>query len=228
MILRHYPAQFKQDKTQDKIEYHSEGAYFFSIHKNDADSILKSALVMPNSFFIEKIENDKETHNDLNKIYSSNIPDLLLSLTTASCYNANVSDIVTECIDRRFYLNNFKFEEIKTCLQEAIMNALIHGNLQVGKDFRSAKDLYEYQTKVRKRLVIDGYRLRRLNIMVWKKNDYIQIAVGDEGDGFSIPDTPYDESLPSGRGFMLIRSMSDNMWVGEDRRTLFMTFNCLS
>ncbi len=200
----------------------SSEPHFFSISDyNKNTEILESILTLPNSIFIEK-----ELHDSyLNKNFST--CDLLLSLTTTSCYNSNVAHLFTDYVNKRFELRGKKNDEMATCLHEAIMNAMLHGNLKMASDFRTLKGLYKYQAEIEYRLTVDAYKLRCVTIGAWKKGSQIKLAVSDEGNGFNI--NKYrgnNDTLPHGRGLALIHSLADKVWLENDRRTLFMQFDC--
>lgn len=199
--------------------------YFFSIPKNiKTNEVMKSILHLPYLLFIENSKYDS-AKRVLKKILVNNTPDILLSITTASCYTSNLAHLLTDSINNRFNLNDYKRQEIATCLHEAIMNSMLHGNLKMSSDFRTINGLYNYRTEIEKRLSIGMYKSRRVNIMAWNKNNCLQIAINDEGNGFTIPNYAVNDTLPNGRGLMFIHSLADSVWLGKDKRTLFMTFN---
>lgn len=199
--------------------------HFFKIPQNmEINKVLQSILSLPHTVLIEQTANDNSKQL-LKTIATYNSPDLLLSISTYSAYTSNLSGLLTDILNNRFNLNGNKYNEIKTCLHEAIMNAVLHGNLGMKSDFRTTKGLYKYQTEISKRLNLDIYKSRRVNIMVWNKKDHLQISVSDEGTGFSIANFKEENyTSPNGRGLMLIIKLSDSMWIGDDKRTLFMGF----
>lgn len=209
-------------KIKDAKQTSPKKPYYFLVPENNEEAAIASILAQPYSCFIEQIKKKKADNIFSN---TDNKPDLLLSFTTASCYYGNIAHLLSECLNKRFHLNNFKKNEIKTCLHEAIMNAVIHGNLCINSNFQTTNGLYNYQTEISKRLHMAIYRLKRVNIMVWNKNDHLQVSVSDKGNGFSIANFKEDYISPNGRGLMLIIRLSDSMWIGDDRRTLFMAFN---
>lgn len=198
--------------------------YFFSLPSGvETSEAIKSILQLPYSLFIEIGQHDKREQLLQNLWYGS--PDMVVSLTTASCYTSNLAHSLTHNINSRFDLNDHNTMQIATCLHEAIMNSMLHGNLGMKSDFRTLEDLCTYQTEIEQRLNIDIYKLLRINIRIWNKSNYLKIAVSDQGDGFSIPDYIADDTPPNGRGLMFINSLASSVWVGKDKHTLFMTFN---
>ena len=199
--------------------------HFFKISENtEINEALQSILSLPNLLFIEKTGHDNSKQL-LKTLMADNSPDLLLSISSYSAYTSNLAHLLMESINRRFNLSGNKYNEIKTCLHEAVMNAVLHGNFGMESDFRTTKGLYNYQIEISNRLNMEMYTSRRVTIMMWNKNDCLQISVSDEGNGFSIANFKEDYTSPNGRGLMLIIRLSDSMWLGNDKRTLFMGFS---
>lgn len=219
MVISRYIKKIK------RIEHNSDKRiFYFSLSESKGNTDIASILTQPYSFFVEK-NTDSEVEDKFLNIIETDKPDLFLSLTTASCYNDNIAHLLMEHMNKRFHLSKLKDCAIKTCMHEAIMNAVIHGNLCINSNFQTINGLYNYQTEISKRLNMALYKLKRVNIMAWNKDDHLQIAVSDRGNGFSIANFKEDYISPNGRGLMLIIRLSDSMWVGKDRRTLFMAFN---
>lgn len=211
----HLAAINSQGKLYDK-------PHFFSIDDySNASKTIESILALPNSIFVEKFS-DKSATPTVNFIGCH----LFLSLTTASCYNGNVAHLFTKCLNR-FELNDDRNLEITTCLHEAIMNAMLHGNLKMVSDFRTLNGLYRYQAEIEHRLTVDSYKSRRVTISAWQQGNHLQLAVSDEGSGFNMNKYRGNkDTLPHGRGLPLIHSLADSVWLENDRRTLFMRFEC--
>jgi anti-sigma regulatory factor (Ser/Thr protein kinase) len=208
-----FPLQLLTTYIGGKKQLNKE-PYFFSLENNDlASESLESILKLPHSIYIE---NSGQPDNDaVLKLLLSDAPDIALSITTASCYMCDLSHIITNALNNRFRLSGDKNLNITTCLEEAVTNAILHGNLETGANPDKAKIEH----------LLNANGLRRISIKAWDKSNYLKISVSDEGKGFSLPDELSSENQNNGHGFTFIRSLSDKMWLGEDRRTLYMTFN---
>lgn len=149
------------------------------------------------------------------------------SFSTLDCYTQNIALDITKMIQERFENYADKEFEIHTCLQEAILNAMIHGNLNVEGKFKEVRGFEVYQAKIEKRLKLKKYSSKLVNISVSASHKGLKISVNDGGEGFSLPKNIGNDSLddkPYGRGLKLINSMADTIWVGADKRTLNMVF----
>lgn len=158
-------------------------------------------------------------------------PDLTLSITTSACYHSNTALDFADKIGEKFGLYGEKMSDIATCLQEAVMNAILHGNLQVGSKFDNLRDFEERGEEITARLEMDEYAQKRINIRAWDGHNHLKLAVSDEGEGFLLENAmAYNDKTshknPHGRGLLFIKAMAEKMWLGEDKRTLYMTFSC--
>ncbi|MDB5352831.1 MAG: cyaB 3 [Planctomycetota bacterium] len=104
---------------------------------------------------------------------------------------------------------------VGVALQEAIANALFHGNLEVSTDLRQDDEhLFYAQAESRRRA--SPYRHRRVHVSADLNREAATYRVRDEGSGFdtSTLDAPFDpESLlrVGGRGLLLIRTFMDEV-----------------
>lgn len=110
-------------------------------------------------------------------------------------------------------------------LDEALVNALFHGNLEVDSALREL-DNDSYHRTAAERSKVAPYCDRRLYIQVVIQHDAAQITIRDEGPGFdpsSLPDPTDPANLEklSGRGVLLMRTFMDEVSFNE-------TGNCVT
>lgn len=104
---------------------------------------------------------------------------------------------------------------IGVVLQEALANALFHGNLEVSSDLRQV-DERNFYAQADARRVAEPYRDRRIWIEADLGPEAVAYTIRDEGPGFDIAtlNAPFDpESLMrvGGRGMLLIRTFMDEV-----------------
>jgi anti-sigma regulatory factor (Ser/Thr protein kinase) len=121
---------------------------------------------------------------------------------------------------------------IGVALEEALANALYHGNLEVGSELRGLDD-DAYHTLVRQRRGEAPYRDRRIHVQVKLSSEKAVFAVQDEGPGFdpsSLPDPtdPANLEKASGRGVLLMRTFMDDVAFNEFGNVVTLTKNCNS
>jgi CheY-like chemotaxis protein/anti-sigma regulatory factor (Ser/Thr protein kinase) len=108
---------------------------------------------------------------------------------------------------------------IGIALEEALLNALYHGNLEVSSTLRQ-DDSGAYYELAERRRVQEPYRNRRLYVRARVSRTEAIYEVRDEGPGFnpdSIPDPmdPANLDKASGRGVFLIRTFMDEVRYNE-------------
>ncbi len=104
---------------------------------------------------------------------------------------------------------------IGVALEEALANALYHGNLQVGSELRE-QDGQAYCELVQKRCCEEPYRDRRIHVEARLSREQVSVVVRDEGAGFdpsALPDPtdPANLEKVSGRGVLLMRTFMDEV-----------------
>lgn len=193
--------------------------HFFCIHPGGS---LDGILQRPYSLFIEVGE--RQRLDRMVEQLFDRLPDLALSLTTRTAYRQNIARSIALHLNERFGLQGHKSLHIQTCLQEALVNAMVHGNLGIGSDFTSIDEMEDYYRLIERRLAENALCQRRVTVAAWDEGDSLKISVNDQGDGFAMSAEAPRGRLPHSRGIHFIRSLADRVWIGDDRRTLFMTF----
>ena len=105
--------------------------------------------------------------------------------------------------------------QIGMALDEALVNAMHHGNLEVDSTMREG-DETDYYEKIRERQAKSPWCDRRVHVEFEFSDQHICIQVSDEGKGFdpsSVPDprTPENLHRVCGRGLFLIRNFMDQV-----------------
>lgn len=108
--------------------------------------------------------------------------------------------------------------QIGVALEEALTNAMIHGNLEISSELR-ARDDDSYEQMILARQTTEPYCNRRIRVCCRFTCAEVKFVISDEGLGFdvaSVPDPRDPENFlkPSGRGMLLIRSFMD--YVGHN------------
>ncbi|MFO1005635.1 MAG: response regulator [Planctomycetaceae bacterium] len=105
--------------------------------------------------------------------------------------------------------------KIGVALEEALLNASYHGNLEVSSRLREL-DYSTYYNLARERRATEPYKSRRIYVDVDLSCNGVVYVIRDEGPGFdphSQPDPRAPENIerPSGRGLLLMRSFMDRV-----------------
>lgn len=107
---------------------------------------------------------------------------------------------------------------VNMALEEALVNAIYHGNLEVSSRLRNDPDRGDepYQEEIEKRRRLPPFRDRKVDVAVFFEPHQAVFVIRDEGPGFdpqSLPDPtdPANIELASGRGLLLIRTFMDEV-----------------
>lgn len=108
---------------------------------------------------------------------------------------------------------------VSVALQEALVNAIYHGNLEVSSSLREQDDK-AYQKLIEDRRHMKPYRSRRVEIIAKESPGEATYIIRDEGPGFdpsSLPDPTDPSNLErvTGRGLLLIRTFMDQVHHNE-------------
>lgn len=105
---------------------------------------------------------------------------------------------------------------ISTALDEALVNAMIHGNLEVSSNLRVIDNGKPYREQIRQRRQQPPYRDRRVDVQLSLTREEARFRIRDQGPGFDpskIPDPrdPANLEKVSGRGLLLIHTFMDEV-----------------
>lgn len=104
---------------------------------------------------------------------------------------------------------------IGVALEEALLNAFYHGNLEVSSKLRE-DDYDEYYSLAKLRCSQSPYANRKITVHCKFDAEAVAVTITDEGPGFDpslLPDPRDPENLerPSGRGLLLMKTFLDDV-----------------
>lgn len=103
--------------------------------------------------------------------------------------------------------------KIGVALEEALLNAAYHGNLEVSSKLRE-EDHSQFYNLAKERRSLDPYQSRRIFVDVDLSSAGVKYVIRDEGPGFNPldqpdPRDPANLERPCGRGMLLMRTFMD-------------------
>ena len=141
-----------------------------------------------------------------------------LVVTARSAYQCPIAKAFVEAISMRIELSHDVHERAHTALQEAVLNAVLHGNL--GLDSNSRDDLAGMErthAEIEKLLLLPQIALSAIRIDAIWNSALLVIMVRDSGAGFDRAQLPtLDEwtaagHIGSGRGFQILEAFCDRL-----------------
>jgi CheY-like chemotaxis protein/anti-sigma regulatory factor (Ser/Thr protein kinase) len=120
--------------------------------------------------------------------------------------------------------------QVGMALDEALVNALYHGNLEVSSRLKEDDDRAYYQL-AKERAAESPYRDRRIYVTADLSTQEARFVMRDEGPGFDpkdLPDPTDPENLLklSGRGILLMRTFMDDVQFNERGNQVTMVKRC--
>ena len=109
--------------------------------------------------------------------------------------------------------------QIGMALEEALLNSMYHGNLEVDSKLKE-EDFQSFYELAEARRVASPYRERRITVEVRSTPQGVSYSIRDQGPGFDLsklPDPTALENLdrPCGRGVMLMRAFMDEVHYND-------------
>lgn len=114
-------------------------------------------------------------------------------------------------------------------LDEALRNAIFHGNLQLESELWAA-DPEKFYAEADRRQQISPFRDRTVHFMLTCRRDEVRFVIRDEGEGFNTLDQDFDPNdpaqltRPSGRGLFLIKTFMDEVSFNDAGNEITMIF----
>lgn len=116
--------------------------------------------------------------------------------------------------------------QLSVALREAIVNAMLHGNLELSSTQKES-DPDAYDALAEERRIASPYRERRVKVSMTETVNDVTCVVSDEGSGFDLglrpdPTDPANLERTSGRGLFLIATFMSEVTHSDGGRTITM------
>lgn len=113
-------------------------------------------------------------------------------------------------------------------LDEALINAMHHGNLEVDSKLRNSENEKDYYDAIRNRKHASPFCHRRVRVEAEFSDQHICVQISDDGKGFDAagvkdPTSEHNLDRVSGRGLFLIRSFMDQVSHNLEGNQITMT-----
>ncbi len=149
---------------------------------------------------------------------------LRLALASRTAIELPVGEIVGDFVGAALGLADDLRMSIICAVHEAVLNAVLHGNLALaneGRDHAAGGD--EFAAAMAARLADPALAARRCEIRIRWTAAAVLVRITDQGAGFAAP-VPSDPALPWGRGIPVIKALATRCrWV-RGGRSLMLRF----
>ena len=128
---------------------------------------------------------------------------------------ASLMELVQEELDGLGLFDRMIRIRVGIALQEALTNALFHGNLEVSSDLRQQDERLFYD-EVERRRRLEPYVSRHIRVLICVDHQAATFMIDDDGPGFDtsrlqMPIGHEDLAKVGGRGLLLIRAFMDEV-----------------
>lgn len=152
---------------------------------------------------------------------------LLASLTTRLAWTLDTAAQFCEGLLARGLLPAAVRHDAELSLHEAIINAVLHGNLAMGGSLVDDPGQFDaFCQRLTATLADTEKATRRIDLSAWVADGQLHIRVSDQGGGYD-PDNvrlPVNVDAKSGRGLEIMRVMSSGLTVTDGGRTATLAF----
>lgn len=168
---------------------------------------LAAALAPPASAVIERARSE----NAPGPVSNGDANSLLLRVLSQTASREPVAHLFTSALGQRVTVNEILNERLGIALQEALANALIHGNLELAMRAGDGScDLDAYYRAVEERLGASPWCTRSISLRATWNTEWLVIDVEDEGTVWEVRESDANaDEQPHGRGFLMMRAMTD-------------------
>ncbi len=152
---------------------------------------------------------------------------LYMALSTATAYSLGPAHLFCKVLSDRFGLGADMRDSIELAVHEAVVNGLLHGNLEIDSDDRQTLDGFrKYCETIEAHLRDPALAGRCIEVSAVVTETSIELTVVDNGPGYDAAAVaPSDDpERKSGRGLQLIRHYAQDVRIGEGGRELSMRF----
>lgn len=193
-----------------------------------SEQSLRAAMSPPVLHCIEYDLVDQIADITLNKRTSGQLG---LVVTTRSAYRHFVARAFVEAMASRIPLLDDLRERAHTAVHEALMNAVLHGNLGISSaDRESLSALMETEMRIEALLTLPRLALSVVRIEAIWNSTTLHVRISDSGDGFQRPesgslrDRPANENAASGRGLSIMAAICDRVVLLDGGRSIKLGF----
>lgn len=156
---------------------------------------------------------------------------LSLLVTTRSAYRLPISRAFVEAIESRMALSSDLRDRIYIATQEAVMNAVFHGNLRIEAGLRNSLESFvQFHESIERKLAQPEIAGGMVRVDALWSSKMLYVVVRDNGDGYHRTAVPSCNATPggglagSGRGLSILDAVCDRVVLLHGGRAIKLGF----
>jgi len=145
-------------------------------------------------------------------------------------YTIPLIDLLTEKVVKIGICNDFNLMNIRLALDEALVNAVVHGNLGLPSREKGAtlEELMKFNQLVKDRSRQEPFCNRKIRVSYHLTQDFVRYEIQDDGEGFNwraIPENLDEVEITAshGRGLFLIRAFMSDVKFNDKGNCIILT-----
>lgn len=214
-------------RREDVIEALRLGASNFLLKPQEVDMVYTVASKILRMRYRKKIEQ---------KIFDYFVEDYqTYTIPSDLQYTLPLIDLLTDKITKVPICNESDLINIRFALDEALVNAIVHGNLEIDSSIKGASldKMLEFNRIVKERTETLPYSERKVIISRRLTKKYVIFTIEDQGNGFDwrvMPESLNDMEILSshGRGLFLIRAFMTRVEFNDQGNRITLIKECTS
>ncbi|MGC9328517.1 MAG: response regulator, partial [Candidatus Hinthialibacter sp.] len=209
-------------RREDVIEAMRLGASNFLLKPQEIDMVYAVASKILRMRRHEKMEQ---------KIYQFFSKEtLFFTMPSDLQYTLPLIDQLTDKIEQVGICNATEMINVRFALDEALVNAIIHGNLEIDSSIKGAslEKMLEFDKYVKERSEQEPYKRRKIQVTRRLTSEFVSFTIQDQGKGFNwraLPESVDEVDLLSnyGRGLFLIRTFMSSVKFNDTGNRITLT-----
>jgi hypothetical protein len=153
---------------------------------------------------------------------------LSLIVTTRSAYRHSIVKAFVNAMENRASLSKDLRVRLYSAVQEALMNAVLHGNLRINSDLRGNLDgLLAAQDAIESKLNLPEIARSKIRVEAIWNASVLNVMIRDSGRGYdheNADECPASADRASGRGIAILQAFSDRVAVLNGGTTVNLEF----
>ncbi|MBN2329639.1 MAG: response regulator [Candidatus Omnitrophica bacterium] len=209
-------------RREDVIEAMRLGASNFLLKPQEIDMIYSVASKILRMRCQEKLE--QEIYQFFTEDYR------FFTMPNDLQYTLPLIDVLTDKIEQIGVCDASEIINIRFALDEALVNAIIHGNLEIDSSIKGASldKMMEFDKFVQERSEKEPYKQRTVKVSRQLTPDFVRFTIEDQGKGFNwrvLPESLDGVDLLSnyGRGLFLIRTFMSSVEFNDAGNRITLT-----
>ena len=203
------------EDIQSSIEVLRLGAFDFLLKPFKAKELLE---------ILEKLDTVQENQKRQLRELPFFTEDIQISIHSRTRLIPSAGAFLQDRVKLFCKMHRIDVRNIGLCLHEAMVNAVIHGNLEIPSSIKNNSP-DEFEALLRGREADPRYANRQVDIRCQVTTEQLYFEIGDEGNGFEPKDLQFSDPalmIPSGRGILIITAFMDKVFWNKSGNRITM------